>query len=323
MKEDDLELSVFSETKEKKFDTTDIIKLKKQFKDTVFSYIFSNPEKFSELYEAISGRYINANELEETRVDSLVISDWYNDVSFMTKDRQIVIFFEEQSSLCKNMSIRCLVYYANLIRKFYDENKDGFKKKLYGSTELKIPKPEFYILYIGTNKLTKEIEYLSDHFIEKDNSGIELKVRSIDIHYSELLKENMQKSSTLLGYSYLIQQYHIHMKELKSLQKQEKEKRALQMAINDCRERGYLLEFLDRKEFMLMAQDEFTIRDFIELKEEEARKEKLEERIEGKIEGKIETQRNIVKNMYQNGMDIEKIVLYTGVPEEEVRRILL
>ena len=29
MKEDDLELSVFSETKEKKFDTTDIIKLKK------------------------------------------------------------------------------------------------------------------------------------------------------------------------------------------------------------------------------------------------------------------------------------------------------
>ena len=94
MGEKDLRLSIFSES-EKKFDTADTIKLRKQFKDTVFSYIFWNLKKFSELYEAISEKYINANELEETRLDSLVISDWYNDVSFMTKDRQIVIFFKE------------------------------------------------------------------------------------------------------------------------------------------------------------------------------------------------------------------------------------
>ena len=46
MKEDDLELSVFSETKEKKFDTTDIIKLKKQFKDTVLVIFFQIRKNF-------------------------------------------------------------------------------------------------------------------------------------------------------------------------------------------------------------------------------------------------------------------------------------
>lgn len=220
---------------EKRFDNTDAIKHMDKFKDGVFRYIFSEPEKFSELYKALTGIYIDPNEIIEMNLDSLVISDWHNDVSFVTKDKQVIILLEQQSTLCKNMSIRCLIYYANLIRKMYEENNNKFKEKIYSSASITLPKPEFYVLYIGSSPLHECEELLSSHFVNSDNNDIEVHVHNIDIHYNIIIDDKLGTSKTLLGYSYLVNQYNNHKNELSYLEEGVLEKQALHMALEDCR----------------------------------------------------------------------------------------
>ncbi len=119
------------------FNQNNEMKYNKKYKDTSFKYLFNNEQEISNLYKAITEKYINPNDIQLENLDSLVIADWCNDVSFRTKDNSVVILFEQQSSKCSNMTIRCLVYYTNLIQRFYnenygadDENKNGFKDKI-------------------------------------------------------------------------------------------------------------------------------------------------------------------------------------------------
>lgn len=93
-----------------------------KYKDALFRYLCNNELEASKLYKAITGKYISPDEIELENLDSLVITDWYNDVSFKTKDNSVIILCEQQSSKCNNMTLRCLVYYTNLIRKLYEEN---------------------------------------------------------------------------------------------------------------------------------------------------------------------------------------------------------
>ena len=98
--------------------------------------LFKEKDKFVELYKSLSGIELDSNDVESFDLDSLVISDWHNDVSFVTKDKHIIILLEQQSSYCANMSIRCLVYYSNLVRKLYEDNMDKFKNKIYSKNKL-------------------------------------------------------------------------------------------------------------------------------------------------------------------------------------------
>ena len=168
----------------KAFDNTDAIKLNRTFKDATFRYIFKEKDKFVELYKSLSGIELNPNEVESFDLDSLVISDWHNDVSFVTKDRHIIILLEQQSSYCANMSVRCLVYYSNLIRKLYEDNMDKFKNRIYSKNKLFLPRPEFFVLYMGKEELSEECEMLSSHFIDSRNASIDLRVLNIDIKYN-------------------------------------------------------------------------------------------------------------------------------------------
>lgn len=84
------------------------------------------------------------------------------------------------------MSVRCLVYCSNLLRKIYEKNENQFKDSIYSSTSIKISRPEFYIFYIGSTKMKNETEYLHDHFYDKKLPMIDLQVRNIDIHYDKL-----------------------------------------------------------------------------------------------------------------------------------------
>ena len=47
----------------------------------------------------------------------------------------------------------------------------------------------------------------------------------------------------------------------------------------DCVSQGIFVDYLNRKEFISMAKDEFTMENFIALKEQEARQEAREEGI--------------------------------------------
>ncbi len=287
----------------KHFNQSEEIKHNEKYKDALFRYLCNEEQEASKLYQAITGKYIPPENIELENLDSLVISDWYNDVSFKTKDNHVIILCEQQSTKCSNMTLRCLVYYTNLIRKLYEENRDGFKDKLYRSTILKVPKPEFYILYIGKEKIKCE-ELFTEHNAGYENINgftndifLQIRVKNIDIHYNKLTENQKRASHTLAGYSYIIQQYDIHEKELKNSISDDnvRKNKAMLMAIEDCRNAGYLLDYLDREEFKVMLEKEYTMADYIaSLKEdmkkqaENIRKQALEEGMEEGIKEGIE-----------------------------------
>lgn len=277
-----LQLNANKKTEEiKAFDNTDAIKPNRTFKDATFRYIFKEKDKFVELYKSLSGIELNPNEVESFDLDSLVISDWHNDVSFVTKDRHIIILLEQQSSYCANMSIRCLVYYSNLIRKLYEDDMDKFKNKIYSKNKLFLPRPEFFVLYMGKEELSEDCEMLSSHFIDSQNASIDLRVLNIDIKYNNDFMRNTNTSDTLHGYSFFVYryQYHYDSEKLSHLSKIDRSREALNLAKHDCISQGIFVDYLNRKEFYDMAKDEFTMDNFIALKEQEARQEARQEGI--------------------------------------------
>lgn len=207
--------SVFCSDSVDHFDSTEIIKVNRKFKDSIFKYIFTDPNEFVELYYSLSGTKLDVSEVETANLDSFVIFDWQNDVSFITKDRHIIILLEQQSTICANMSIRCLVYYSNLIRKLYEEKGSVFKKEIYTNVPIMIPKPEFYILYNGKDVLKYQNENLVSHFYDYQSDSINLNVKYIDIHYNSIKDK---KSETLKGYSFFIEEYLRFEKEAKLIE---------------------------------------------------------------------------------------------------------
>lgn len=284
----------------KAFDNTDAIKPNRTFKDATFRYIFKEKDKFVELYKSLSGIELNPNEVESFDLDSLVISDWHNDVSFVTKDRHIIILLEQQSSYCANMSVRCLVYYSNLIRKLYENDMDKFKNRIYSKNKLFLPRPEFFVLYMGKEELSEEYEMLSSHFIDSRNASIDLRVLNIDIKYNNDFMQNTNTSDTLHDYSFFVHryQYHYDSAKLSHLSKINRSREALNLAKQDCISQGFFVDYLNREEFYDMAKDEFTMDNFIALKEQEAREE-----------GKQEGIQALVLDYLEEGFSKEKIIL--------------
>ena len=107
---------------------------------------------------------------------------------------------EHQSTISENLPLRLLMYYARVMEKFID-SEAVFKQEL-----IKIPTPEFIVLYNGLNDYPSEKTLrLSDAFMEipgymQKFGKIELTVRvfNINIGYNEDLKKN---SESLSGYS--------------------------------------------------------------------------------------------------------------------------
>jgi hypothetical protein len=78
------------------------------------------------------------------------------------------------------MPLRILPYISDTI---YTQIIDS--DSLYGKKLVKIPTPQFYILYNGTEPLDETVLKLSDSFrAEASEFSIELKVKIIDINYN-------------------------------------------------------------------------------------------------------------------------------------------
>jgi len=298
-----------------------------KYKDALFRYLCNNEHEASKLYKAITGKYISPDEIELENLDSLVITDWYNDVSFKTKDNSVIILCEQQSSKCNNITLRCLVYYTNLIRKLYEENEEGFKDKIYRSTVLKVQKPEFYVLYIGKETIENE-ELFTEHNIGYENATgftedmfLQIRVKNIDIHYDKLSEVQRRESSTLAGYSYLIQQFGVYEKELKSsiYDENKRKNKAMLMAIEDCRNMGYLIEYLDREEFKVMLEKEYTMADYIESLKEDIRQQEREHAKEEGIKNLIVSYKE--DDFKRDKIAIKIIKLY-NVPSDKAEEYL-
>jgi hypothetical protein len=191
------------------------------YKNSVFSLLFSEPDILRELYCALENVAlppdipVNINTLQ-----NVLFMDSINDISFEIGGR-LVILLEHQSSVNPNMGLRFLMY----ISKIYEEmNK---KRALYSSKLVKIPRPEFFVLYNGLAPCPDEQTLkLSDAFMDTEALGLakeydpalELTVRVLNINDGRNT-ELASRCKTLCEYSEFIAQERAFARQLGDRQK--------------------------------------------------------------------------------------------------------
>ncbi len=296
--------------------------INKNYKDSLFTRLFSNEKEIINLYNAIK----NTNyKLEDTNIniitlDDVLFMDRNNDLCFTINDK-LVVLIEHQSSINKNMPLRFLLYIAREYEKILD-NKNIYKTKL-----VNIPKPEFIVLYNGESKYEKVSKlYLSDAFCDKININLELIVDVININYEEH-NNLVEKSTTLNDYSYFIYLVRKYIKEYKnSIDKSYLLEHCIKIAIKECIDKNILKEFLKQNgsEVINMLYTEFNLEDAKLIWKQEAFEDGFEDGLQkGLQKGKIEGMVKLLKDLNYSNVDIIKTVKKSlGITEEEIKRYL-
>ena len=134
-------------------------KVRSNVKDSLFCDIFSDRKNALSLYNAIEGTsYEDDTQIEIVTLKDVVFIGYHNDVSVFFDSR--ITLWEHQSTINKNMPIRGMVYYVECLNGYLE--KRGIKKKIYRKALVKIPSPEYYVLYNGTEKAPDRQEMLKN-----------------------------------------------------------------------------------------------------------------------------------------------------------------
>ena len=297
------------------------IRANDKYKDSFFTKLFSEPERILSLYNALSqSRYPLDTPIEITTLEDVFFKGRYNDVSFIIEGK-LVVLVEQQSSINPNMPTRLMIY----LGKIYDKHIKG--KQIYSTQLIKIPRPEFYVLYNGTDAYPDEkILNLSDAFFDlpeghKSSGSLELTVRVLNINkgHNEPI---VQKSAELDGYVDIIDEIRKNQKSGMNLDE------AVIKAVRDCKNRDILADFLEKYggEVISMLYAEWNLDEYGTVRWEEGKAEgilegKAKGRAEGRAEGILEGILKTAKSMLQDGDKPEKISRCTGLPLEQVYQL--
>jgi len=277
------------------------LSVNKKFKSSVFSFIFSKPDVLRELYCALEGITLSRDvPVVINTLEDILFMDMNNDISFEIGEK-LVILIEHQSTINPNMALRLLMYISRVYEKIIDY------KKIYSSTKLLIPKPEFFVLYNGVDPFPDEKTIkLSDLFKSTEGtefpknkfSVLELEVRIININKGKN-EEIARKCQTLYQYSAFISKVREHLKKGLSL------KEAIRKTVQYCRKYDILKELMEKhaKEIMSMLTTEWNWETAKEVWQEEAREKGLEEGLEkGREEGREE-----ILKLFEQGLSVDEI----------------
>ena len=78
-----------------------------KYKDSVFSFLFGNPDALRELYSAIAGIDLPSDTpVAINTLSDILYMDQINDISF-TIDNRLVVLIEHQSTINHNMPFDC------------------------------------------------------------------------------------------------------------------------------------------------------------------------------------------------------------------------
>ncbi len=273
-----------------------------RYKDGIFRYIFNDNKEFKELYETLTGNKLDCEIRKYDTSNLMSQQNFRNDVSFMTDDGRLVVLLEHQSSQNENMALRQFLYYAKIVEIYLRD--EGKITMLHQNKLVKIPRPEFIVAYNGKETLKKVSYSLSDNFIDK---GVDwdMSTRVYDINYSRLTPKQVEQHNSLIGYSYFVERVEFYKRNMFL-----DVGSAIKNASIDCKESGYLVEYLDRKEFVTMATEYLSQEDLLNIK----RNEGIEEGIE-------KNRSEMVMNMLNDGMKYENISKYAGISIDDVKQI--
>lgn len=227
-------------------------KVNTQYKDSVFTKLFSDKQKVLELYNAVEIKnYPSTTEIEINTLDGVLYLDRINDVSFIIEDKLIVLV-EQQSTINENMPLRFLLYICKLYKRIIVLRKSN----MYRTNLTKIPRPEFICLYNGKDDFPDEkILKLSDAFSEiegMDKIDPELSVRVLNINKGKNT-ELVKNSKVLSDYVTFVDRARYYLSTGIALVD------AINETVKFCIENGILADFLQkyRAEVMSMLATEF------------------------------------------------------------------
>jgi len=258
----------------------------RNYKDSVFTALFSNPDLLRELYCALGGVTLPPDvPVSINTLENVLFLDFNNDISFEIGGKLIVLI-EHQSTINPNMALRLLLYIARLLEKRINS------RNLYSRKAVSIPWPEFFVLYNGPDpypdntilRLSSLFEKPEDlRLPEKARPLLELEVRIININ--EGRNDEILKCCTKLAeYSVLITKVRTYTEELGNLEEGIKE------AIKYCSRHDILTEFLEihASEVLNMILEEWNTEDAIAFARDEGREEGLEDGLKkGREEGRV------------------------------------
>ena len=277
---------------------------RKKYKDSVFTDLFGSDrdgkKNFLELYNALAGTDFKLEEvsLERKVIEQALYKTFNNDVSWEINGKLIVLV-EHQSTVNGNMPFRCLEYVTRIYEGIVPIRK-RYAEKVY-----KIPNPDFYVVYVGKDKLPPEQELrLSDAFYEKDSSKLELVVKVKNCSDSKILP--ITKSCDIL------KEYCQFIEIVERTYNKRFPKSSFKKAIEKAISQGILSDYLDRKsrEVINMLCAKYDYKMDIAVKQEEAYED-------GAHDKSIETAKNFLKE----NIPIETIARCVGLPLEEVKKL--
>ena len=208
---------------------------KRTHKNSVFTSLFGTPNKMLDLYNTLSGAdYPPDTEIKITTLSDVLFLDQQNDLSFIV-DGKIIILLEHQATISDNLPLRLLMYLGRVYESIVDD------KKIYARSLIKLPRPEFIVLYNGKALYPDEkILKLSTafHKVETASAGgnVELEVKVININKNRN-HPVLQRNEDLNGYAIFIAEVN---KNLETMNLNE----AITKAVKDCIGRNILVDFL-------------------------------------------------------------------------------
>ncbi|MDR0463583.1 MAG: Rpn family recombination-promoting nuclease/putative transposase [Treponema sp.] len=284
-------------------------------KASVFSTLFSDPETLRELYSAIEGVDVPKDAIISINtLSDVLFMGQLNDVSFTIND-QLVVLIEHQSTINNNIPIRMLMYIGRVYEKIIE------RERLYQKKLVKIPAPEFIVLYNGVDQFPdyKELR-LSDAFMNIKGQlidSLELAAHVYNINHGRN-PQMLEKSKNLDGYSIFIAKIREYRKEL-SLEE------SLKAAIKYCIGNDILVQFLkdNSSEVINMLTEEPSMEEIIEIRFQEALEEIREESLEEGLEQGLERGREkTARNLISMGMSINDIARATELPIERISSLV-
>lgn len=147
--------------------------MRRTIKDSVFTYLFKQPEYTRLLYLALHPEDTDVTEQDCKLVtlENILSTGLYNDLGIQVRDK-LLLLVDAQSTFSENLALRLLLYLAATYKVYVEEHK----LDLYAGKAVSIPRPELYVVYTGERTDVPDTLLLSSLYEGAGSAEIQVKV---------------------------------------------------------------------------------------------------------------------------------------------------
>jgi hypothetical protein len=154
-----------------------VIRPKRTAKNSVFLDLFQDKRYLLQLYQTLHPEDTEATEeaLDIVTIENVLTDNIYNDLGLLVYGHKLLILVEAQSTWTLNILVRIFLYLAQTYHEYFIKTEQD----LYQSANVKIPKPELYVVYTGKKGDKPDTISLSKEFFDGDDIDIDIKAKVI------------------------------------------------------------------------------------------------------------------------------------------------